>query len=246
MSIKVMSLVWDNFKRGGSEKLVMLAMADWCNDHGGSLHPSVSTVAKKVCITEKQARVILHKLIKDGYLKVIGNEYGGNPGQSRQYQLNISMFTPPVEVTPNQEVTPPVEVRYPSCGGSFTPPVDGSLSTIEPSIEPPNKRAREKSKEITLYDYIDLCKEKKEKPIPDEDNIFDYAMNSGIPDHFLYIAWRVFVDKFIETDKKQKCWKQTFRNYVKSDYLKVWYFKDNECFLTNVGIAMSNQLRKAV
>lgn len=138
-----MTLVWDNFTRGGSDKLAMLAMADWCNDQGGSLHPSVSTVAKKISLTEKQARVILHRLIVEGWLQVIGNENGGNPGQSRQYVLNIQMLlTPPVEVTrttpaevtPNLEVTPPVEVRDPSRGGSFTPPVGGSLSTNDPSI----------------------------------------------------------------------------------------------------------------
>lgn len=135
MSIKVMSLVWDNFTRGGSDKLAMLALADWCNDQGGSLHPSVATVAKKISLTEKQARVILHRLISEGWLHVVGNENGGNPGQSRQYVLNVQMLlTPPVEVTPNLEVTPPVEVRDPSRGGSFTPPVGGSLSTNDPSI----------------------------------------------------------------------------------------------------------------
>lgn len=145
-----MSLVWDNFPRGGSDMLAMLAMADWCNDQGGSLHPSIASVAKKIRLTEKQARVIVHRLIDEGWLAVIGNENGGNPGQSRQYKLNVSKIatppaevsppadvTPPVEVTPPVDVTPPVEVRDPSRGGSFTPPAHGSLTTIEPPIEPP-------------------------------------------------------------------------------------------------------------
>lgn len=145
MSIRVMSLVWDNFNRGGSDKLVMLALADWCNDQGGSLHPSMATIARKVNLTEKQARVIVHRLIDEGWITVVGNVYGGNPGQSRQYLVNLKklstppvevtppvVVTPPASVTPPLEVTPPVEVRDPSRGGSFTPPVDGSLSTIEP------------------------------------------------------------------------------------------------------------------
>src|SRR3989304_2360479 len=128
MSVRVMSLVWDNFNRGGSEKLAMLALADWCNDQGGSLPPSISTIARKINLTEKQARVIVHSLIDDGWLAVIGNENGGNPGQSRQYQLNVKKLatppvevsrTPPASVTPTASVTPPRQVRSPSRGGSF-------------------------------------------------------------------------------------------------------------------------------
>lgn len=128
-----MSLVWDNFTRGGSDKLALLAMADWCNDQGGSLHPSVSTVAKKINRTEKQAREILHRLISEGWLAVIGNENGGNPGQSRQYQINVEkLSTPNVDVTPPASVTPNVDVRDPSRQRSFTPNAGVSLTTIEP------------------------------------------------------------------------------------------------------------------
>ena len=128
MSIKVMALVWDNFPRGGSDKLVMLAMADWCNDNGTSLHPSISTVARKINLSDKQTRVIVHRLIDEGWLSVIGNEFGGDPGMTRQYRMDVEMLrTPPVEVTP------PVGRRDPSRGGAFTPPAHGSLSTIDPS-----------------------------------------------------------------------------------------------------------------
>ena len=80
MSIRVMSLVWENFTAGGTEKLAMLALADWCNDDGGSLYPSISAIAKKINVSESQARRIVHKLIYDGYLSVIGNHAGGDPG----------------------------------------------------------------------------------------------------------------------------------------------------------------------
>jgi Helix-turn-helix domain len=141
MSIRVMSLVWDNFNRGGSEKLVMLAMADWCNDEGGSLHPAVSTVAKKTNISDKQARRILHTLIDDGYLDVIANFNGGDKGQSRQYKLNLEKIsTPPVDVSPPINVTPPTSGStplpsvgvHPSHAGEYTPPIGGSQSIIYP------------------------------------------------------------------------------------------------------------------
>ena len=63
MSVEVMSLVWKNYPKGGSEKLAMLALADWCNDQGGSLHPSINAIARKINVSESQARRIVHELI---------------------------------------------------------------------------------------------------------------------------------------------------------------------------------------
>jgi len=111
MSIKVMSLVWDGFPASGSEMLAMLALADWCNDEGGSLHPSMRAVAEKIRVSEKQARRILHSLEQDGYIKVVGNANGGAPGSTKQYQMNVAKLkaladrkaaqkTPPADVTP--------------------------------------------------------------------------------------------------------------------------------------------------
>jgi hypothetical protein len=39
-----MSYVWDGYPGSGSELLAMLAMADWCDDKGGSLYPSMKAV----------------------------------------------------------------------------------------------------------------------------------------------------------------------------------------------------------
>ena len=95
MSIKAMTLVWENFSRGGSEKLAMLALADWCNDEGLSLHPSINGIARKINVSESQARRILHKFIDEGYLSVVGNHNGGSPGKTRQYKLHMNMLETP-------------------------------------------------------------------------------------------------------------------------------------------------------
>lgn len=51
MSVRIMSLVWENFPAGGSDLLTLLALADWSNDQGGSLHPSIKVVGKKTPVT---------------------------------------------------------------------------------------------------------------------------------------------------------------------------------------------------
>lgn len=102
-----MTMVWENFNRGGSEKLAMLALADWCDDYGNRLHPSISGVAKKINVSESQARRIIHKFIDEGFLTVTANHDGGNPGQTRHYRMNLEMLsTPSVHATPCSEDTP--------------------------------------------------------------------------------------------------------------------------------------------
>lgn len=89
MSIRALSAVLDRFPRGGSEKLVLVTLADWCDDQGGNLYPSIQAVADKACIAARQTQRIMHALIDDGLLFVVGNEHGGAPGSTRRYRLAI-------------------------------------------------------------------------------------------------------------------------------------------------------------
>ena len=144
-----MSYVWDGFPGAGSELLAMLAMADWCDDRGGSLYPSMKAIGEKIRVSEKQARRIVQSFEKSGFLTVIGNAHGGAPGATKQFRLNVNLLkeladkkdvTPPMSVTPPASVTPPMhgsptpptQVRDPSHPGYETPPTHGSLTTIEP------------------------------------------------------------------------------------------------------------------
>ena len=155
MSIKVMTMVWDAYPASGSELLAMLAMADWCNDAGGSLYPSMGAVADKIRVSEKQARRIVQCIVERGYMRVIGNEHGGKPGSTKHFQIEVgklrdlvllkeSARTAPASVTPPAGVTPPVDGSRtpptqgidPSHGCPSTPPMGGSLTVNEPSIEP--------------------------------------------------------------------------------------------------------------
>jgi hypothetical protein len=162
VSVKVMSLVWENFNRGGSEKLAMLALADWCNDQGGSLHPSINSIAHKINVSESQARRIVHGFINDGYLTVLANHNGGDRGQTRHYKLNVEMLatpstsatrTPSIDATPCADATPSMDAREPLAPMRATPSTHDTLTTIEPSIEPPIKN-KAKKPAFVLPDWI--------------------------------------------------------------------------------------------
>lgn len=132
-----MSLVWDNFKKGGSEKLAMLALADWCDDKGSRLYPSISTIADKINVSECQARRIIHGFIDQGYLTVIANHSGGDPGKTRHYQLNINMFvTPSAHATPITDATPSMDARdpYHPCALPLAPMLPNTLVTVKETL----------------------------------------------------------------------------------------------------------------
>lgn len=182
MSIRVMSLVWDNFNRGGSDKLAMLALADWCNDLGGSLYPSIASIAKKINTSDCQARRIVHGLIDEGYLSVVGNHAGGNPGQARQYQMNLQkLSTPSVDATPSMDATPSTHARLPLAPMRVTPSAHASLTTNEPSIEPPIKSKAAPATRLPAdwkpsADDLAFCKAKRPdlNPADVADSFVDY------------------------------------------------------------------------
>lgn len=217
MSIKVMTYVWEGFPGGGSELLAMLAMADWCDDRGNSLYPSMKAVAEKIRLSEKQARRIIRSFEESGFLIVVGNAYGGAPGATKQFRVNVQMLknlaakkdstppahgnpttpvhgspTPPVDVTPPTEGTPPAGVPDASHGCPSTPPTGGSLTTIEPPLEPP-------SSEVPAAPPLELVPDepvepKKKKPEDAQETALqaacratwmaysaEYAIKYGIP-----------------------------------------------------------------
>ncbi|PJK07975.1 hypothetical protein CO610_07370 [Lysobacteraceae bacterium NML95-0200] len=89
MSIHLMTSAW-RLDMPASKKLVLLALCDWANDDGASLHPSIARIAERGSMSERNAQRVVHSLIDEGWLDVVGNHNGGKPGSSRQYQLNVS------------------------------------------------------------------------------------------------------------------------------------------------------------
>jgi hypothetical protein len=211
MSIKVMSLVWENFKRGGSEKLTMLALADRSDDEGGSLHPSISYIAKRINASESQARRIIHKFIDEGYLTVIANHKGGNPGKSRHYILNVhKLSTPGASDTPFAIPTPCMDAHNPlhGCATPLAPMTpDTSLSIIDTESavnhskkQPSLSSSCSSAKVKYMRRHDDIPKEKEARNIATEGNkkipfpvgkfkltreMLDYGNSLGLSDDYV-------------------------------------------------------------
>jgi hypothetical protein len=113
MSIKLMTLVWDRFPGAGSELLLMLAFADYANDVGDKIFPSVDTVSNRLRLSHRQAQRLIGGLITDGWIELVGNANGGAPGTTRNYRMNVSrLLQQPLfeSMTDDADVTGDVDV----------------------------------------------------------------------------------------------------------------------------------------
>jgi DnaD/phage-associated family protein len=84
MSIKHMSIVWDSSSHSGNALLVLLAIADHANDEG-ICWPSISTIAKKARISERQTKRIIQDLADSGEIEIV--KRGDGRGHSTIYKL---------------------------------------------------------------------------------------------------------------------------------------------------------------
>lgn len=91
MSIKLMSLVFDTTFQP-TPKIVLMALADRADDNGGSLWPGVKEVARKSSLSERQTQRVLHWLDGLGLVPVVGNQYGGKPGDTVQRRINVQLL----------------------------------------------------------------------------------------------------------------------------------------------------------
>ena len=138
MSIAISNKVWELYDGGGSELLCLLALGDWADDNG-NCYPSIASIAKKIRVTDRYAKRLIHRLIDAGYVRVIGNQYGGAPGSTRKYRLEFPANTGGLQNTPTggQQATPNAETGgLQGTEGWPTGAERGGLRATQTVIEP--------------------------------------------------------------------------------------------------------------
>jgi hypothetical protein len=104
MSIKLMSAVWERDDLTSTQKLVLLALADWANDEG-LCWPSVDRVALKASLTSRGVQKTIRALEEMQFLRKEEIKGRGN-----KYWVSIPMN----DVHPRTTFTPPVSQVHPS------------------------------------------------------------------------------------------------------------------------------------
>ena len=104
MSISLMSEVW---RRDFSHihQSIMLALADWGQDDGSGVFPSVRRVAWKTGYSERQIKRIMAELRKIGALVVVKR----HRDQPTEYRIDLTAVAekPPFKYTSSDKLTPP-------------------------------------------------------------------------------------------------------------------------------------------
>jgi len=114
MSIKVMTDVWAHADCKGSELLLLLALADFSDDNGENIYPSMQTLAAKTRLSEPQARRIVQRLVEMDLIEIVetgGWQHGRNRSNTYRIKLEvilrgIKMIPPPPRASDTTVVAP--------------------------------------------------------------------------------------------------------------------------------------------
>lgn len=207
-----MTLVWDNFNQGASEKLCMLKLADWSDDEGGHIYPSINKLSKKINLSESQTRRIVHNLIAKGFLSVTANHFGGDPGKPRNYKINLNTInTPSMDATPSIGATPSMGARDPLHGCAL--PLAPMQAYTSISV---NKRQRGGNAKKTP-----LKKSPVKKPIfvpPTLQDVIDYVNEKNYSiDPVYFFSFYNEADWVDSKGDKVKNWKQKLITWANID-----------------------------
>jgi len=88
MSIKVQTQVWTYYPGSGTELLLALAVADFADDEGAGIWPSVETLAKKVRCSDRQVSRIISGMVNKGFLLLVSE--ANTKRKTREYAINLS------------------------------------------------------------------------------------------------------------------------------------------------------------
>lgn len=88
-----MALVWDHYPRGTGELILALALADWANDQGASIFPSVAQMSAKTRLSERAVQYLLAKMRGCGWLMQVapGGIIGGRR-RATSYRIPIELI----------------------------------------------------------------------------------------------------------------------------------------------------------
>ena len=136
MSIKVMNLVLDSDDLKSSEKFVLAILADFGNDNGESIYPSINRIAKRTSLTTRAVKNILGNLEKGGFIRRVGRS-----GYTSLYTIVIHKLgggearSPVNQIHRGGERTSPGGVNQIHRGGERTSPDPLFNPYIDPLLD---------------------------------------------------------------------------------------------------------------
>ena len=123
-------------------------------------------------------------------------------------------------------------------------------TSTEPSALPTaissGQSAKKKTTPISLPAWLKDCEVTGVDPIPENDPVFEFAEDAGIPLELISLAWSEFKVRHGDGSKRQKDWRATFRNAVRGNWYRIWFVgNDGQVQITSQGRTLQAVHREA-
>lgn len=187
----------------------------------------------------EERRIISRKQGKFGHIMGINKDHGQWAGVERRESTRVT-----VSVTVTESVT----VTDLDLG--VTELVQGGVTESVTTKDNPTKDTKQKKEpreQKNFKNWLEGCKLAGSDPIPEDDPVFAYAENVGLPLDFVRFAWVEFKRKYSSIEycgKKYKSWPQHFANAVRKNWAGIWYSKGGEFLLTTSGKMLEIELNR--
>lgn len=130
MSIQLMTLTWQT-SLPLNQKAALLALSDWANDDGASLHPSIYALSERLTCSERTAQRLMRELEEGQWIAVVGNHNGGRPGATRNYRINVRKLRAAAEVEELRRAEHRRQYRHSNMDSSPDPFAEISNQTVQ-------------------------------------------------------------------------------------------------------------------
>lgn len=133
MSIKLMTAVFDRYPAGGGELLLALVLADFSNDLGEGIWPSVATLCRKTRQSRRTVQGLLRRLEHIGFLACVHRSAGG---KSNEWRIQLGFFADRANIA--QSAEPRKTERANRAVYDAEPRKAPAPKPLEPSLYPPH------------------------------------------------------------------------------------------------------------
>ena len=236
MAIQVISAVLKRYPATTpAEKLLAVHIADHAHADGTGIFVKTETLAAETALNVRTVQRHLSAMLSRGWLQIVGAS-DGRFGQANRYRISAEWLQNlPVRDVESDKLPPTPRVAKTTRAVSKLPPVREptletlkDLSPIPPSgAQLPSKTSRAtRASPLTTFDeFIAGCRKREVKPIPAEDPVFGYCDRVGIGHEVLEVHWHEFKTRRAESSKRQRDWRQTFRNSVRDNWYRLWFLR---------------------
>jgi phage replication O-like protein O len=220
---------------------------------------SASQLADICNLPRNHVTVAVNKLVSLNVVTKSKGQYGSILGINKNYRLwgkSVSLAcentgdtdsgTESVLGGGTKSVLALVVQNLDSSGTENVPSAGTESVHTKDNLTKDNKKKKVSSPERCFADWLEHCKTEGKKPIPEGHAVFRYADSIELPIEYVRLAWLEFKNKFSNNRKKKYIdWAAAFHEYVRKNWLHLWYAKDGAWQLTTAGLQLQKEMRGA-